>query len=203
MLVLLGKVPGSRTSPTLSSSHYLRMVFQRSQENPTASKNLNQPSTSSSSSSSVPCSGPSNAGVVGGRKLEPNILSPACSTNNPNLNRHLARPNHLVIRESLPLSSMPKVEANRVMRKFVCSSYSNETLSLYTIDISQMITEKKVKYIPQGRHVPGPNELMLYTLIKGNSELIMFGGIHKDNVPVNCPHISDTVYILTSKRAVI
>lgn len=87
-------------------------------------------------------------------------------------------------------------------------------LTMYVADISQALFNGTISWLPQKQHVSlcGPEEAILYSLVEGRGELIMFGGIHKDlgmsntapsprnNVPET---VSNTVHFITAQKLVI
>lgn len=78
-----------------------------------------------------------------------------------------------------------------------------EPLSVFVLDISAIQTKKICKWFPQNNLVCGPQELSLYSLTVGFSEIIMFGGVHKDTSSEFHDHISNSVHILRAQRKVI
>ncbi|XP_017767920.1 PREDICTED: F-box only protein 42 [Nicrophorus vespilloides] len=80
-------------------------------------------------------------------------------------------------------------------------------LGLYVLDITHALDEKPyVTWLPPtdgGLNCEGPEETVLYTLLQGNSELIMFGGIQKDASSVACTtnlsnQVSNSLHFLTA-----
>lgn len=193
MLVLLSRLPGTKTSPTLSNSSMIRMITQRKLD-----ELQTVPEKSSSSSTS--------------ERLFPLEKRQAlCSECRSSDISHCPRPNVACLRrrrESAPPSSEFASRPNSLgskmsFRKAIFQSHPTEPLILFTIDISQMISHKKVTLIPQTHHVPGPQELTMYSLVVGNSELIMFGGYLRDNGSNTSSLESNSVFIVTSKKSFI
>lgn len=59
------------------------------------------------------------------------------------------------------------------------------TLSMHVLDISTVVDGNSLNYVswlcPRLGEMRGaPEELVMYSLVKGNGELIMFGGVHND-----------------------
>lgn len=198
MLVLLSRLPGSKTSPTLSNCSMIRMNSQRK---------LNEfQKVSETPSSSTP-----------NERLLPLEKRPAlCSECRSSDTSHCPRPNVACSRrqrESAPSSSFSPGQSSisrpntlgfkMALRKPIFQSHPTEPLMLFTIDISQIISHKKVTLIPQTHHVSGPQELTMYSLLVGNSELIMFGGYLRDHGSDSTSLESNSVFIVTSKKSIV
>lgn len=59
------------------------------------------------------------------------------------------------------------------------------TLTMHVLDISTVVDGNSMNYVswlcPRLGEMHGaPEELVMYSLVKGNGELIMFGGVHND-----------------------
>lgn len=82
-------------------------------------------------------------------------------------------------------------------------------LGIYVLDISQVLNTKKpiATWLPPKNVNNGPEETILYTLVEGKSELVMFGGIQKDaNSLAACNlsnQISNSLHFVTSPSYVI
>lgn len=79
---------------------------------------------------------------------------------------------------------------------------------LHVLDFSKVLTDYKATWLNQVRRYDGPDEIMLYSLVKATNELILFGGIEK--VPLNhnlsdkkIELVSNCVYIASPKNMVI
>ncbi|RWS14199.1 F-box protein-like protein [Dinothrombium tinctorium] len=91
------------------------------------------------------------------------------------------------------------------------SQYSKESMSLFVLDISKVLSEGYVQWLPRGLQTKGPQEKILYSLIAGESELIMFGGIQKNKSGLTetnsdsqtCDIVSNTVHVASFKRSII
>uniref|UniRef100_T1JLR5 F-box domain-containing protein n=1 Tax=Strigamia maritima TaxID=126957 RepID=T1JLR5_STRMM len=84
-------------------------------------------------------------------------------------------------------------------------------MTLYVVDISQVLNDYGVTWLPPRGQSQGPEDTSLYTLVIGRGELIMFGGIHKDpgmavagNGNSNVPEsVSNSVHFLRARKWVI
>ncbi|XP_066155294.1 F-box only protein 42-like isoform X1 [Euwallacea fornicatus] len=81
-------------------------------------------------------------------------------------------------------------------------------LGLYVLDISETMTGLgAATWLPPRNVQEGPDETILYSLVYGKSELIMFGGILKDGGTLaQCSlysQISNSVYFITAPNYVI
>lgn len=106
------------------------------------------------------------------------------------------------------LASLLKVEEN--LTKCVNKrERKTHYLGLYVLDISQVLNEDSVaSWLTPKNLKNGPEETILYTLVEGNSELIMFGGIQKDANSLGwsmnlSSQISNTLHFITAPRYII
>ncbi|KAJ8918194.1 hypothetical protein NQ315_014060 [Exocentrus adspersus] len=82
-------------------------------------------------------------------------------------------------------------------------------LGVYLLDISQVLNENPVAtWLPPKHLSNGPEETILYTLVEGKSELIMFGGIQKDANSLSfsmnlSSQISNSLHFITAPNYVI
>ncbi|CAH1989971.1 unnamed protein product [Acanthoscelides obtectus] len=82
-------------------------------------------------------------------------------------------------------------------------------LGMYLLDISNVLSDRPiVTWLPPNNLKNGPEEAMLYTLVEGNSELIMFGGIKNDSGSLGfsvdlSSQISNTLHFITAPSYVI
>lgn len=83
---------------------------------------------------------------------------------------------------------------------------------MYVLDISHALDEKPfVTWLPlrnDGIPTHGPEETVLYTLVEGKSELVMFGGIRKEASTPACTtnlgnQVSNSLHFITAPRYVI
>lgn len=84
-------------------------------------------------------------------------------------------------------------------------------LGIYVLDLSEIYNSKpKATWLPAKNLNNGPEETILYSLVEGKSELIMFGGIQKDansvvlttNNSFNS-QISNSLHFITAPNYVI
>lgn len=82
-------------------------------------------------------------------------------------------------------------------------------LGIYVLDISQLLKDKPVAtWMPPKNVKSGPEETILYTLVEGKSELIMFGGIQKEANSLGyalnlSSQISNSLHFITAPNYVI
>lgn len=85
------------------------------------------------------------------------------------------------------------------------------TLTMHVLDISTILNGNSLNYVawlcPRLGETDGaPEELIMYSLVKGNGELIMFGGVTND---IGCNYselnnmYSNSLYTITSPRDII
>ncbi|KAI4466204.1 f-box only protein 42 [Holotrichia oblita] len=124
-------------------------------------------------------------------------------------------------REERRLENMRRVEAKwKTIWKSKENKNSYETrikqkrnvLGMYVLDISHALDEKPyVSWLPlknDGILSQGPEETVLYTLVEGKSELIMFGGIQKDPASLVCTtnlsnQVSNSLHFITAPKYII
>lgn len=85
----------------------------------------------------------------------------------------------------------------------------NHYLGIYVLDLSKALDSKPyVTWLPPKNLGNGPEETILYTLLAGKSELVMFGGIRKDptslgfSVNIN-NQISNSLHFISAPNYVI
>jgi len=97
------------------------------------------------------------------------------------------------------------------------SGTANNPMQLCVLDIKGVIDTHTVWITTNTIHQEAPQEIILYSLVAGRAEIIMFGGIQKDinmkqpngqqhqeNVPDNIPDIvSNQLHIISAKQLVI
>lgn len=92
------------------------------------------------------------------------------------------------------------------------TKHKRSVLGMYVLDVSHVLDENPyISWMPlknDGVSTHGPDETMLYTLVGGKSELIMFGGIQKDANQLSCTsdmssQVTNSVHFITSPRYVI
>lgn len=85
------------------------------------------------------------------------------------------------------------------------------TLTMHVLDISTILNGNSLNYVswlcPRlGETNGAPEELIMYSLVKGNGELIMFGGVANDiglNYSETNNMYSNSLYTITSPRDII
>ncbi|GJQ67255.1 hypothetical protein Trydic_g8160 [Trypoxylus dichotomus] len=124
-------------------------------------------------------------------------------------------------REERRLENMRRVEEKwkKILKnKENKSTYEARTkqkrnvLGMYVLDISHALDDKPyVSWLPlknDGVLSQGPEETVLYTLVEGKSELIMFGGIQKDPASLVCTtnlsnQVSNSLHFITAPKYII
>lgn len=90
--------------------------------------------------------------------------------------------------------------------------FKRNVIGIYVLDLSHALdSEPYVTWLPvknEGIFSEGPEERVLYTLVEGKSELIMFGGILKDSTsPAYTTNLSNQVsnslHFITAPRYII
>lgn len=88
-------------------------------------------------------------------------------------------------------------------------------MQMFALDISKVIVENTAQWLPKNHYSSeGPEEVILYSLVAGRTEIIMFGGIQKDknmkhNTPENCLNnnvpdiVSNHLHIIKPKTKII
>ncbi|XP_028968922.1 F-box only protein 42 [Galendromus occidentalis] len=83
------------------------------------------------------------------------------------------------------------------------------TMCVYALNISELVEKHRVTWLERGEtSARQPEHLVLYTLVKGEGELLMFGGIRRDSTAAprtdnNVETASNTLYSLSFQQAVI
>ncbi|GBP31172.1 F-box only protein 42 [Eumeta japonica] len=100
-----------------------------------------------------------------------------------------------------PPSAQPAIKKQR-----------RNTLTMHVLDISTILNERTLNYVtwmcpPLGEVAGAPAELVMYSLVRGNGELIMFGGVHNDielfNITSHHNLYSNAIHFITPPRDVI
>lgn len=88
------------------------------------------------------------------------------------------------------------------------NSNSGNKMSMYVMDISEVLSEKAcVSWRPPKPNANAPRDKMLYSLVLGKGELIVFGGIQKSpslsfpSSSYKC--VSNSTHIVTAPRNVV
>ncbi|XP_026756901.1 F-box only protein 42 [Galleria mellonella] len=109
-------------------------------------------------------------------------------------------------REPLPPPPNPQ------QRQPAVKKIKRNTLTMHVLDISSIIDGNSLNYVswlcPRLGEMNGaPEELVMYSLVKGNGELIMFGGVHNDISVLNYNEhqsmYSNSLHFITPPRDVI
>lgn len=121
---------------------------------------------------------------------------------------------------SAPLSKRERREKrlenlNRIQDVFkpkTTRKIKRNVLGIYVLDLSHALDkEPYVTWLPVKKDcvfTEGPEETILYTLVEGKSELIMFGGIQKDPSSLACTtnlsnQVSNSLHFITAPRYII
>lgn len=93
------------------------------------------------------------------------------------------------------------------------SPVKRNLLGIYVLDISHALDEKPyVTWLPVKTDnmvvSDGPEETILYSLVEGKSELVMFGGIQQDPSSLACTtnlsnQVSNSLHFITAPRYII
>ncbi|KAG6457566.1 hypothetical protein O3G_MSEX010388 [Manduca sexta] len=109
-------------------------------------------------------------------------------------------------REQLPPPDNPQ------QRQPAVKKIKRNTLSMHVLDISTVVNGNSLNYVswlcPRlGEMTGAPEELVMYSLVKGNGELIMFGGVHNDvsifNYSEHQNMYSNSLHFITPPRDII
>ncbi len=97
------------------------------------------------------------------------------------------------------------------------STYTESTLNpmqLFALDISKVVEQNSAQWLQRNHYTSqGPEEVILYSLVAGRAELVMFGGIQKDKNMKQSQHesalnnipdiVSNHLHIIKAKREII
>lgn len=107
-------------------------------------------------------------------------------------------------REPSPPNPQPRQPAVKKVKR--------NTLTMHVLDISTVVDGNSLNYVgwlcPRlGEMTGAPEELVMYSLVKGNGELIMFGGVHNDinilNYSEHQNKYSNSLHFITPPRDII
>nr|CAH7736644.1 unnamed protein product [Callosobruchus chinensis] len=122
-------------------------------------------------------------------------------------------PDYTFLQETEKMREIRLARLLKVEENLTKGAYKREKkthyLGMYLLDISNALSEKPVvTWMPPNNLKNGPEEAMLYTLVEGNSELIMFGGIKNDSGTLEfsvdlSSQISNTLHFITAPSYVI
>lgn len=80
-------------------------------------------------------------------------------------------------------------------------------LAIYVCDMSNVLGNEPylewIEYKNYGIITGAPERLILSTIVHGNGELIMFGGVHKESLAEMTHQVSNSVHFLTAPRQII
>ncbi|XP_053205789.1 F-box only protein 42-like isoform X2 [Panonychus citri] len=189
LLVCLGRNVNSKSSPSLNDVNFFKKILDRHRCKPCGSTNRPryrlQPQPSQ----------------LERRKL----MSSGRYVTTDNETNTINKP--IINSRSIESTKSPQSKGVKPIKLTTQKSHfspnSHDALFLYTLDISRIVTEKKVTWLPQENHVPGPQQLLLYSLVVGDSEIIMFGGVRLENGLSNNSSVSNSIYIVTAQKTII
>lgn len=104
------------------------------------------------------------------------------------------------------------IPENQQQRPPAVKKIKRNTLAMHVLDISTVVDGNSMNYVswlcPRLGEMHGaPEELVMYSLVKGNGELIMFGGVHNDISILNYSEqqnmYSNSLHFITPPRDVI
>ncbi|CAG4944051.1 unnamed protein product [Colias eurytheme] len=107
------------------------------------------------------------------------------------------------VQEEQPANEPQKPAVKKIKRN---------TLTMHVLDISTVVSGNSMNYVswlcPRLGEMNGaPEELVMYSLVKGNGELIMFGGVHNDISILNYTEqqnmYSNSLHFITPPRDII
>ncbi|XP_049880127.1 F-box only protein 42 [Pectinophora gossypiella] len=114
---------------------------------------------------------------------------------------------HLENRREAPPDPNPPQRQQPAVKKV-----RRNTLTMHVLDIASVLDGNTLNYVtwlcPRLGEMSGaPEELVMYSLVKGNGELIMFGGVHNDisilNYSEHQSMYSNSLHFITPPRDVI
>lgn len=95
------------------------------------------------------------------------------------------------------LESLRKMEEkirNRKAQLMKVFKKAESTLSIFVLDITNVLSDGcNASWIPLKDDHSGPDERILYSLVVGKGELIVFGGIHKEHSTLGQTDVDDSV----------
>lgn len=114
--------------------------------------------------------------------------------------------------ESTPdKNKLKKVGSSDSIRELLpLNRFKSPILEAHTIDTSKLLENGSLTYVKSKfRSLNCPTDTILYSVIEGNGELIMFGGIQRDIINYEDGteeieiKIIDTLHIIKAKRRII
>ncbi|KAJ2953809.1 hypothetical protein O0L34_g1438 [Tuta absoluta] len=106
----------------------------------------------------------------------------------------------------------PPADENPPPRQPAAKKIKRNTLTMHVLDIASVVNGNSLNYVtwlcPRlGETNGAPEELVMYSLVKGNGELVMFGGVHNDisilNYSDHQSMYSNSIYFITPPRDII
>ncbi|CAG4998097.1 unnamed protein product [Parnassius apollo] len=110
------------------------------------------------------------------------------------------------------LEAHPPQAVENQNRQPAVKKLKRNTLTMHVLDISTVVDGNSMNYVswlcPRLGEMNGaPEELVMYSLVKGNGELIMFGGVHNDISILNYSEqqnmYSNSLHFITPPRDII
>lgn len=129
--------------------------------------------------------------------------------NNPPQENELANQRRLPQLPELQ-PEVPREPENNVQPPRPVKKLRRNTLAIHVLDISSILDgdpHSSVSWLcPKDREIRGaPEEFIMYSLVLGKGELIMFGGVHNDaNLSnISSPQYSNSLHFIKPPRDVI
>ena len=128
-----------------------------------------------------------------------------------NLNGKRGILNRASFEGNLPDNKFKKSVCSKNIRDFLSlNKYRTPILEIHTIDTTNLLESGKLSSIKSKcRSLNCPTDTILYSIVEGNGELIMFGGIQRDIINYEDGteereiKIIDTLHIIKTKRKII
>lgn len=88
-----------------------------------------------------------------------------------------------------------KMESIEKNAQAIASKKTENTLSIFVLDITKVLDDYSASWIPfKQDNYSGPDERILYSLVAGKGELIVFGGIRRQQMTIHKNSLNDEVY---------
>ena len=109
-------------------------------------------------------------------------------------------------------SAPPPPPANNIIHKSIKEPspkrIKRNVLSLFVCDLAKVLhpTDPCIDWIEYKNYgvIPGaPERLILSTMVAGNGELILFGGVHKETLSEITHQVSNSVHFLSAPRDIV
>ncbi|CAK1602884.1 unnamed protein product [Parnassius mnemosyne] len=133
------------------------------------------------------------------------------TSNTPNENDLINQRQIAHLENRLEAHPPPQAVENQ-NRQPAVKKVKRNTLTMHVLDISTVVDGNSMNYVswlcPRLGEMNGaPEELVMYSLVKGNGELIMFGGVHNDISILNYSEqqnmYSNSLHFITPPRDII